>query len=267
MRCSALLAGLILASAATLAVPAIVNAEPLSADRPDFLTGPDVVGKGRYQIETGPQVERDEAAGLRTRTLTLPALLRIGISDRLELRLETDGRVKARETDLVTQTTTDTWGWGDGTIGVKWKTHEGDPTRGTPDIGWVVQATTATGSAAFRGHGLRPAVLGAFSWELPEDTGFAITAGISRDHSGTSWFTSGLLGAGFSKSINDRLTFAVEVVAQQLAGKRHGGNVVTTDLSATYAITDNLQVDALLGKGLTSEAPDLFFTVGISVRF
>lgn len=267
MLAATLLPRVLLACAAMVAVAAAAGAEPLSADRPDFLIGPDVVGKGRYQIETGPQVERDEAAGLRTRTVTLPALLRIGISDRVELRFETDGRIRSRETDLATQTTTSTNGWGDGGIGVKWKTHDGDPARGTPDIGWVVQATAATGSAAFRGHGLRPAVLGAFSWALPKDAGFAVTAGITRDHSGASRFTSGLLGAGLSKGINHRLTFAVEVVAQQLAGKRHGGNVVTTDLSATYAITDDLQIDALVGRGLSSGAPDFFFTVGISARF
>lgn len=261
------LPGAVLVCAALLMTPATVAAEPLSADRPDFLTGPDVVGKGRYQIEAGPQIERGETAGLRTRTVTVPALLRIGISDRLELRFETDGRSRVRETDTAAQTTTCATGWNDGTIGVKWKTHDGNPERGTPDIGWVVQATAPTGSAAFRGQGLRPAMLGAFAWTLPEDAGFAVTAGIARDHSGVSRFTSGLLGAGLSKGINDRLTFAAEVVAQQLASKRHGGNVVTADISATYAITDDLQIDALVGRGLTGAAPDLFFTVGISVRF
>ena len=146
--------------------------------------------------------------------------------------------------------------------------READAKSDTPGIGWVFQVTGATGSAQFRGRGVRPAVIGAFEWELPDDAGFAASAGVTYDSTnGGDRFVSGLLGAGVSKGLTDKLAIAAEVVAQQIASKQYGGNVVTADVSATYRLTNDVQIDALVGRRVTSEAPKLFFTVGISARF
>src|SRR5688500_18183445 len=64
--------------------------------RPDVVESSDVVGKGCFQIETSIDYERDKQTGLKTRTLRTPALFRLGISESLELRAETDGRVRER---------------------------------------------------------------------------------------------------------------------------------------------------------------------------
>jgi hypothetical protein len=34
-----------------------------------------------------------------------------------------------------------------------------------------------------------------------------------------------------------------------------------------YLLTDNVQLDALVGRGITSESPKYLFTVGVSARF
>ena len=243
--------------------------DKISTDRPDFLTAPDVVGKGRFQIETGVQVQRGDAAGnTRTRTVTTPTLLRLGMTDKIELRLETEGRVHTRETDLTTQTTVYAHGYADAAIGIKWNTHEGNAKTGMPSVGWVFQAALPSGSRAFRGNGVRPTVLGAFDWELPADMALSAIAGLTYDHVDPEGrFVSGMLGAGLSKGLNGRLTIAAEIVAQQIARKKYGGNVAIADVSTTYLLRENVQVDALVGRGLTDESPKYLFTVGISARF
>src|SRR5690348_15514488 len=66
--------------------------EPISSDRPSVAESAQVVGKGRVQLETGPQWERQRDDALHTRTLSTPTLLRFGLGETSELRIETDGR-------------------------------------------------------------------------------------------------------------------------------------------------------------------------------
>jgi len=242
--------------------------DKISTDRPDFLTGPDTVGKGRFQIEFGGVVQRDDAGNARTRTVTTPTLLRLGMTDALELRLETDGRLRTRETTMATQVTIQERGWADTSIGIKWNSHKGSAESGTPSVGWVFEAELPSGSRPFRGQGVRPAVIGAFQFELPNDLDFGVNVGLKYDnHEVEGRFLSGLLGAGFSKGLTERVKLLAEVVAQQVAHKRHGGNIVIADVAMTYLLTNSIQVDALVGRGLTSDSPKYVFTTGISARF
>jgi hypothetical protein len=249
--------------------PFAVGAEDkISTDRPDLLTSPDTLGKGRFQVEIGPQLERSDTNDARTRTVSTPTLLRLGLTDKIELRLETDGRMRTRDTDIPTQTTVYNNGFADSTIGVKWNTREADPKSGTPSIGWIFQATLPTGSRAFRQSGARPAVIGAFEWELRNEIAFAVNAGLTYDKVDPEGrFVSGLLGAGLTKGLSDRLTIGAEVVTQQIARKKYGGNIAVADISVMYLLSDNLQVDALAGRGITGESPKYLFTVGVSARF
>ena len=242
--------------------------DQISTDRPDFLTGPDVVGKGRFQIEVGALVQRDDVNNVRTRMVTTPTLLRLGMSESLELRLESDGRVRSRETTMATQATVHERGWADASVGVKWNTHKGNAETGAPAIGWVFEAEMPSGSRAFRGQGVRPAVTGAFQFEFANDMDIGVNAGVKYDHDdGAGRFWSGTLGAGVSKGLTDRVKLLGEVVAQQIARKKYGGNVVIADVAMTYLVTNSVQLDVLAGRGLTSESPKYVFTGGISARF
>ncbi len=87
------LANTCLASLALLApLSAIAGDDGIVTDRPDFVESSNVVGRGRFQIETSVLAERDKSDGVRARTYSMPTLLRYGVGDVLELRLETDGR-------------------------------------------------------------------------------------------------------------------------------------------------------------------------------
>jgi hypothetical protein len=69
---------------AMCAFSARAEEEPLATDRPDFVESSDVVGAGRFQIETSVAFERSKVDGTREKLRATPTLLRIGIGDTLE---------------------------------------------------------------------------------------------------------------------------------------------------------------------------------------
>jgi len=62
-----LLAWCALSACALLSPAASAAEEAIATDRPDVVESSDVVGHGRFQIETSVACERDERDGVRTR--------------------------------------------------------------------------------------------------------------------------------------------------------------------------------------------------------
>ncbi len=50
--------------------------DTIATDRPDFVESSNVVGKGRFQVETSIGMDRSKSAGVRERTWATPTLLR-----------------------------------------------------------------------------------------------------------------------------------------------------------------------------------------------
>jgi hypothetical protein len=69
----------------TMVAPLLAQQEPISADRPGFADGPDVVGTGTAQLELGLTLDDEDGS-----VITVPTLVRIGLTSNLELRLESD---------------------------------------------------------------------------------------------------------------------------------------------------------------------------------
>lgn len=66
--------------------------DDFSPDRPGMATGPGVLGSGLWQFETGFGYEAEKQNGGYNKTFTLnTSMLRYGISDNAELRLQLDG--------------------------------------------------------------------------------------------------------------------------------------------------------------------------------
>jgi hypothetical protein len=68
-------------------------------DRPGIADGSNVVGPGRFQIETGIQQEFRHADGAGDRRIFIPTLLRLGLTDELEARVETNAYTWERSSD------------------------------------------------------------------------------------------------------------------------------------------------------------------------
>lgn len=72
------------------AAPDSSQCEPINPDRPGIADGSHVIGAGQLQIETGYAQERHVDHGTRSRLSLVPALLRIGLTSRVEARLESN---------------------------------------------------------------------------------------------------------------------------------------------------------------------------------
>lgn len=260
---AALLQGLL---ALALASPAWAEDEPIATDRPDFVESSDVVGKGRVQIETSLAWERDRFGGTKARLSSTPTLLRIGLADTWELRLETDGRLRLRSEEA--GMTTRARGWSDLSVGIKWHQRDGDEEAGTPGLGWLLHVDMDSGSGAFRGQGLRPSLRFVAEWEFAGGWSAGLMPGIYRDRNEDGGhFTGAILAGVVGKSLTEQLRAFVEVSGQQLTSARNGGSVVTLDAGLAYLLDRNLQVDMAVSRGINRNAPDLGWTIGLSARF
>ncbi len=54
---------------------------------------------------------------------------------------------------------------------------------------------------------------------------------------------------------------------QQIASNEDGGTQATLDVGAAYLLTDNVQWDVAVYKGLNDRTADLGLTSGLSVRW
>ncbi|QGZ39006.1 outer membrane putative beta-barrel porin/alpha-amylase [Pseudoduganella flava] len=250
------LAGALLCCAALLPLTATAQQkdEDIATDRPDFVESSNVVGKGRVQIETGFALERNRDAGLKERTTTTPTLLRVGVSDTVELRLETDGRERYRADSIDGHERAH--GWADDALGVKW--HVRDAGQGWPSLGVLLHADIDSGSAAFRGEGVRPSLRVSAEWELPHGFDLGVMPGLIRERSPDGGHAvNGIFGIVLGKALTDRVRTFVELAAPRIARGRDGGTQATFDVGGSWVIARDWQVDALLARGVNSRTPDL----------
>ncbi len=260
---------LLLASMTCLAPAAAhaAEAEPIVTDRPDFVESSAVVGKGRLQLETSVAVERNRIARTRERTTSTPTLLRFGVSDTVELRVETDGRLRYRvdSHDGGGEEHERLRGAADTAVGLKW--HALDESGMLPAVGVLLHADVDSGSTAFRGDGVRPSLRVAAEWELPGGVGVGLMPGIVRERAGDGGHVvTGLFAVVVGNNWTERLRTFVELAAPRIARGKDGGSAATFDIGASWLVNHNCQLDAMLSRGLNSRTPDLAFTVGLSVR-
>lgn len=246
------------ATALLLPLAAHAQEEAMATDRPDVVESSNVVGQGRFQIETSFASESDKVAGVKTTTRTTPTLLRYGLTENTELRLETDGFIRDSQDH----------GFADVAIGLKWHTHDGDEATGSPSVGWLFHADLDSGSQPFRGHGVRPSVRMVAEWEFPQDWSLGVMPGMLRDtNDAGEHYVAGSLAVVVGKAWTDEFRTFVEVAGHQLTSARNGGSIVTYDVGMAYLITPTMQVDTAVSIGANDHTPDRQWTVGFSIKF
>lgn len=235
----------------------------IATDRPDFVESSATVGKGWAQVETSVAYEKDTRRGSTSYTASTPTLLRYGISENLELRLESDGYTHARiseagETDRAR-------GWSDLSLGIKWHLHDGAGIK--PSTALLLHADIDSGSSEFRGEGVRPSLRAVAEWELPNDWSLGVMPGIVGDKDENGRYTAGLLGVVVGKGITEQLRVFGELEVSQIASSEHGGTVASWTAGTAYLLGKYMQLDAALSVAANHRAPDAAATVGFSFKF
>jgi hypothetical protein len=241
------------------------NLGPIATDRPDFVESSQVVGEGRVHIETSFLGERERSEEGRERSTSMPTLLRIGLSESLELRIESDGRTVRHSTGQAAGERGTTAGYADTAAGLLW--HAADA-RGTwPSVGVLVSAELPTGSKRFRGEGLRPALRVVGEWELPAQMELGVMPGIAVERSeDTGRYAYGIFGMVLEKEFNERLRGIAQLAMPQIARSRHGGTQASIGIGAAWLLSNDCQVDTMFSRGLNHRTPYASWTVGLSIR-
>ena len=232
-------------------------------DRPDVAESSVVVGKNRFQWETGFQWNSDKVGTTTTRNYNFPTLFRYGVIDWLEARVEGNMIQFQTQTGASTQT-----GFTDLAFAVKG--HLWDNDKWIPSFGLLLSALTPTGKNSFSTNVVEPALKLLADWELPAD--FAFSANIGFDvparNGAREKFARLLHATSLVKILPVRQKkFAVFAEMQGVMPVQSSSpNIHTFDTGLTFLLNKDMQLDLSSQIALGNAAADLAMGVGFSWR-
>lgn len=262
------LVGLLMTTATT------AFSQEMSTDRPDQTESSWVVPKGVVQIETGCSIVNDtptQAPNAGVTSLTLQninlasTLVRVGLLERLEFRLETGYVVEKSEGKQVVGQTEEAFsaslkGMDALAVGVKIGIAEEEGLF--PETSLILHTTLPVGSEDFRPKYVVPDFRFTLSHSLSESVSLGYNVGAEWGDAGNppSGIYTLVVGSNLAESVGGFLemfgTLSPESPPQH-----------TFDGGLTWGPHQNLQLDASAGIGLTEVAEDFFISAGVSFRF
>ncbi len=262
---------------------------PLSTDRPDKTESPYTVDAGHLQIEMDlVNFSQDTQDDIRTEAWSIaPVNIKVGLTHNADLQFLLEPvnivRVNFLETGLGNETTT----FGDLTTRVKinfWGNDGGSTAFGmmpfiTFPTGPCTQSAPTNLSVSFNTVSAPPvtssscnrSIEGGLILPLAIDLGSGWGLGLmtefdfipNEDQVGyhTDFINSAVLGY----DVDERLGVYFELFTV-LSTEQDADWIATVDTGFTYALTEDLQLDAGINVGLTPAADDVQLFVGLSIR-
>jgi len=236
--------------------------DAIDPDRPDLSFSAKTVGAGRVQLEAGVLFERTRLAGEPTeRRLAAETTLRIGVGDRVELRLDAEPIVRLRGAENATDV-------GDFRLGAKWRFLEASPDDGWPALALLPVVTLPTAPTPIGTGKADYQLLVLASFELP--AGFALDANAGVAAIGQTRPRGHLVQAQVSASLSHKLGAAVATFGEIFYASREewsGRDQIAVDAGVVWTVLPSLALDAAVGTSLYGRLPDVFVRAGGSVRF
>jgi Putative MetA-pathway of phenol degradation len=238
----------------------------MSTDRPDQTESPYTVDAGHVQLEMDiVSFTHDHTGGETVEEWNFaPLNFKVGLLPNVDVQFVLGGwiRSETRRDGELKQTAS---GIGDLTVRVKanfWGNDGGPTAMGVMPFVKFPLKSDAIGNDEIEGGLILP-----FAWNLSGRLHLGLMTEIDRlaDEEGGGhhfeWINSVTLGA----DITDRLGAYAEFAAVLAEG---GGEWTgQIDTGVTYALTDDIQLDAGCNFGVTETAPDYQPFVGLSIRF
>lgn len=239
--------------------------EPLASDRPDFTEASSTVGQGVSQLEMGYTYFYDDGAGTRLHAHSYPELLlRQGfLADWLELRV---AWTYNSESDAFNPVTGSVHGSDDIYLGVKLGLT---PQQGAlPEMSLMPQMTVPVGGAFSAGEVL-PGLSWLYGWEISE---FISTGGSTQYNLAVDELTQEIHGElAQSWTVGYSLAENVGAYTEWFMFAPAGADTARTehyfDVGLTYNLSNDLQLDVRVGKGVSAASTDFFTGAGAVVRF
>jgi len=240
------------------------NEDLINPDRPGIADGSMVIGAKRLQIETGIQAEYRHQNESSEYTLFFPTLLRIGISDRWEARIE--GNTFTWKSDF-DDTTNHASGLAPLSLGFKY--HIADSGGAShPSMGAIVRVFPAWGTSDFRTQHVTGDLRLVADWDFAHKLSLNpnVGVGVYEDDQGKV-FVAGLFALTLnylpSKNLNPFIDFGLQVPEE-----KNGDTSVILDAGVAYIVGRNVQLDVSAGTGVNGQTPPHpFISLGVSLRF
>ncbi|MBS0208051.1 MAG: transporter [Planctomycetes bacterium] len=253
----------------------------INTDRPDFTDVATVVGRGVTQVETGWSYRYHTDPGQTYARNTVPeALVRVGTSDRFELRMKTNlGYTSTRYSDPGTGQSQNVEGFGDLNLGFKYILHDQDDW--IPLQTFVGRMDVPTGNSPYSAQTVQPGFSYIYNWQVRKWWFF-------RGNTGVDWLTTpnpvfGLPGQGIvdyqrgynvlgSQSVSSyfqiapRLGMYVEWFMFMHRGLADNRPDHFHNYGWYYYITPNFQLDARIGWRVGGTIDEWFTGAGVSWR-
>ena len=237
----------------------------LKTDRPSQTDDSSTVPLGYVQAELGWTRTRNDDRGIKAERDAVPeTLIRIGITEGIELRVGFEGQIS--QTVTVLGAKVKDIGAGDASIGTKiGLIEEQGP---VPELAFIMTTTLPTGEVSSErvDPSFRLAASNTF-----EQLDFSYNLGIAwesaEDLLGDRDTVSSLeYGMSLGMAATDRLGAYAELFGD-VSLSRSGGPRHSLGVGGTFLLEDNLQADVSAGFGLSSVANDWFLGIGFSYRF
>lgn len=232
---------------------------PVTTDRPDFTESSTLVPKGRVQFESGITVTESSRNSGAGRSTTYPELLvRYGLSSRFELRVAQSFTTRSAAAGIGSSFTARD----DLYLGLKFGL--GAQRAGRPELAVMVQATVPTGDKRISESSTFPGVALLASWELAPEWSLAV--GVQANAvTGDAYELGPSLSLG--RALSSRLTAYAElysllpVLSESGAPTPHYFNG-----GLSLLLSDDTQIDARAGAGLTNSTDRYFIGLGFAIR-
>jgi hypothetical protein len=239
-----------------------MDGDTLDPDRPDVSSSAKTVGAGRVQLEGGVLFERTRLGGEPTeRRLSAESLLRIGVGERLEIRVDGEPIVRLRAAEDATDV-------GDFRLSAKWRFLDAAEGAAWPALALLPSVKLPTAPTPIGTGKADYSFVLAASLELPADFGLDANAGLAVV--GQTRPSGYLLQALVSASLSRKLAAALAGFGEIFYASREewaGRDQVGVDAGIVWTLLPNLALDAAVGTSLYGRVPDVFMRAGGSVRF
>jgi hypothetical protein len=247
----------------------LVFARELSTDRPDATESPFTVEPGRVQLEASVvsytrdrhQVDRDD--GRVTIWNVAPVNVRIGLTAATELQVVVDNYFDVEVDHPESGFRRRDRGWGDVTLRFKRNLWGND--GGESGLGIMPFVKLPTGSSGLGNDAVEGGVLLPYATEMRGGWSFGAMTEVDvvRNDEDNGYDYVWLNTTTVGHELTDRWGVFFELAVEVGAGKP----AATFNTGATYAVSDDIQLDAGVFIGLTRAAPDLTLFAGFTTRF
>jgi outer membrane putative beta-barrel porin/alpha-amylase len=236
--------------------------EPIAPDRAGASLSTSTVGRGVVQLETGQAYERERiAASPSDRRFTVEAGLRVGVTERLELRAEGEPLVVLRGAE-------DETNHGDFVLSARYRFLDVAEDSPWPSLAVfpfvklpVTEPPIGSGKTDFGAL-----LLASFSlpWQLSLDVDAGLAA-VGQSRPG-GYLLQALVVAGLSRDVVEGLALFTDV-AYASRDERGSRDSVVLDAGVLWRATRDVALDASVVTSLAGPGPDWAVRGGVSVRF